>query len=244
MSAALRAQQEALVSVLFARTAPAHRGLQAYRSNGHALAERALAAAYPVVAALLGEDNFRPLAHELWVSEPPRRGDLAQWGEAFAPFIERLPQLAREEPYLADVARVEWQLHRAATEADRAFDRASFELLAQRDPSAITLQLAPGAACVASPHPVASIVLAHRGELPFEIAGERLRDGVAETALVWRCGLAPRVRIARAGEGEFLAALQEGRALADALQAAPQFDFGAWLAPAALGQLLLGVRPL
>jgi len=244
MSAALRAPQEALVSLLLARTPPVHRGLQAYRSNGHALAQRALAAAYPVVAALLGEDNCRSLARELWVSEPPRFGDVARWGDALPALIERLPGLAREEPYLADVARVEWELHRIATEVNRDPDHASVELLAQRDPAEITLHLAPGVRCVASVYPVASLVLAHRGQLPFDTARERLRANTPEIALVWRRGLAPQVRIARAGEPEFIAALQEGRSLFDSLQAAPALDFGAWLAPAVQELLLLGARPL
>ena len=41
---------------------PSSRGLAAYRANGHALAERALCAAFPVVRALVGEDSFAALA--------------------------------------------------------------------------------------------------------------------------------------------------------------------------------------
>lgn len=244
MSASLQAQQEAMLSSVFSRTVPEHRGLHAYRSNGHALAERALAAAYPTVAALLGEDNFRALARRLWVTHPPGRGDAGEWGDALAAQVERLPDLSAAEPYLADVARVEWRLHRAATAPDAGPDFASFELLAQRDLSHLTLRFAPGTALVASDFPVASIVLAHRGELPFDEARERLQAHLPETALVWRRGFAPVVRTAAGGEHEFIAALQEGASLADSLQAAPGFDFAAWLAPAAAEQLLLGAALL
>jgi hypothetical protein len=266
MNGALCMQQQALIDALFmAREADAfalaadgaglapspqlRRGLQAYRANGHVLAQRALAAAYPVVAALLGEENFGALARELWLADPPARGDIAQWGAALASFIEQLPDLRSAEPYLADVARVEWQLHRAATQADATTDPASFRLLAERDPAQLALRLAPGTGCIASAYPVASIVLAHgtvhEGDaVTLEMAGERLRAGVAETALVWRAGLRPDVRLAQPGEHEFIAELQDGRSLADSLQAAPGLDFGPWLALAVQEQLLLGAVPL
>ncbi|WP_326540770.1 HvfC/BufC family peptide modification chaperone, partial [Pseudorhodoferax sp.] len=61
---------------------PWARGLAAYQANGHDLAERALRAAYPVVAALVGGDSFATMACELWHRHPPVRGDLACWGDA------------------------------------------------------------------------------------------------------------------------------------------------------------------
>jgi hypothetical protein len=258
----LRMQQQALVDALFmarggdamallrdahvvAPTPLACRGFDAYRSNGHALAQRSLAAAYPAVAALLGEMNFGALARELWVADPPSRGDLAQWGGSLAGFIEQLPDLNRAERYLADVARIEWQLHRIATLCDAEFDAESLALLAQHDPAALTLRLAPGTCCIASNFAAASIVLSHRSEaVTLEAAGERLRAGEAETALVWREEFAPRVRLAMPGEPEFIAAVQESRTLADSLQAAPRLDFAAWLAPAVHERLLLGAALL
>jgi hypothetical protein len=189
---------------------------------------------------LLGDENLGALERQLWVADPPARGDMAHWGGALAALIDEMPELHRAGPYLADVARVEWRMHRSATEPDREPDPASFVLLAERDPAELGLRLAPGASCIESRWPVASIVLAHRGVATLEIAGERLRAGVGETALVWRAGFAPQVRMAHDGEREFIAALQESRSLADSLQAVPAFDFAAWLAPAAQEQLLLG----
>jgi hypothetical protein len=262
MSSSLQFQQQAMLDALFMARADeamillreAHvlmptrferRGFDAYRSNGQALAQRSLVAAYPVVAALLGEPNFAALACELWVADPPLRGDLARWGDSLGPFIEQVPELNRAEPYLADVARIEWELHRIATFGDADADAGSFALLAKRDPATLTLRLAPGTCCIASNFAAASIVLGHRGDaVTLEAAGERLRAGVAETALVWREEFAPRVRIAQLGEPEFIAALQESRSLADSLQAAPQLDFGAWLAPAVHERLLLGAALL
>lgn len=221
------------------------RGLQAYRSNGHALAQRVLSAAYPVVQALIGQESFEGLSRHFWQNAPPARGDMAQWGQAFAAFIESLDELAREEPYLGDVARVEWALHVAASAADGETDLGSLGLLQTADAAALTLVLCPGAGAVPSVFPVLSIVLAHTGEtLSLQEAGARLRDQVAETALVWRQGLKPAMRQAQPGEARFIAALQQGRSLAEALSAAPGFDFAAWLAPALHTGLLLRARAL
>ncbi|MDP3673158.1 MAG: putative DNA-binding domain-containing protein [Telluria sp.] len=221
------------------------RGLTAYRSNGHELAQRALAGAYPAIAQLLGEDNFAGLARSLWAAHPPGRGDIAQWGAELAAHIESLPELIAEEPFMADVARVEWLLHRAATAADVQLDMSSLQLLTQQDPASFTLALCPGAGCLVSAFPVASIVNAHiAGEPSLEEAGHRLRCGRAETALVWRQGFKPRLREALPGEAALVAALQERRSLADSLQAAPGLDFGPWLANAAQSGLLAGVAAL
>lgn len=264
-ASSLAAQQQALLQALLLprhadamKTIAAHacpawagsqkhleRGLRAYRSNGHALAQRVLAAAYPVVAALMGEEGFDGLSRHFWQNAPPARGDMAQWGEAFAAFIESLDELVREEPYLGDVARVEWALHIAATVADGQPDLGSLGLLQAIDPAALTLQLSPGASALPSMFPVVSIVLAHAGEtLSLQEAGERLRDQVAETALVWRQGLKPALRQAQSGEAPFIAELLQGHSLASALSAAPGFDFTAWLGPAVHTGLLLGARPL
>jgi len=222
----------------------AARGLRAYRSNAHELAVRVLAAAYPVLAQLMDEDNFAPLARSLWQHHPPASGDLAQWGGALAGHIGELPQLAAE-PYLADVARAEWCLHRAATAADVAADMASFALLTQHDAARLRLVPAPGTAAIPSAYPVASIMLAHlHGSPTLDTAGRRLRDGVAETALAWRHGLKPVLREAVPGEAAFVAALKESASLADSLAAAPQLDFQQWLVPAVQGGLVVGVAAI
>ena len=252
---ALAAQQEALLAALLAHpdedaieSLAVHlintraRGLKAYQANGHALAERALQAAYPVLTQLLGEDSLADLARAFWHAQPPVRGDLALWGDGLAGFIQASEQLAAE-PYLPDVARVEWALHHSASAADQPHDPASFALLMQHDPARLQLCLAPGCAVLPSAWPVVSIVSAHLAATPsLEAAGQRLRAGVTETALVWRAGLQPRVREVVAGEADWLAALLARCSLSAALDAAPALDFNAWLPLAVQSQLLLGVR--
>ena len=55
-------------------------GLRAYRANAQAMAERALVAAYPVLARWLGDEAMAALARDLWRVHPPTRGDLAWFG--------------------------------------------------------------------------------------------------------------------------------------------------------------------
>lgn len=219
------------------------RAVMAYRAHGRALAPRALAAAFPVLAQLLAEENFGALARAFWLAQPPALGDMAQWGAGLAEFVRQAPQLA-DEPYLADVAHVEWALHRLAFVADAAPDLTSFTLLTTQDPAALTLVLSPGARCITSPWPVVSIINAHlSGEPPLAEAARLLREPTGETALLWRDGLRPRVRQAVPGEAAFVTALQSGASLPDALAQASALDFNAWLAPAVQSALLLGAAP-
>ena len=216
------------------------RGLKAYQTNGHMLAERALLAAYPVVAQLLGRDSLADLARAVWHAHPPTRGDLAWWGDVLPAYLASSPQL-QEEPYLADVAQVEWALHRSATAADALADPTSLTLLTTEDPDHLGLRLAPGCAVLRSTWPVASIMGAHvHGAPSLADVGAELRAGVAQDTLVWRCGLRPEFRQALAGEAVFVTQLHEGQTLGRALDASPALDFAQWFPLAIQSKLVLG----
>lgn len=224
------------------------RGLSAYRANAAEVAARVLAAAYPAVAQALGPENFEPMARQLWLREPPLRGDLAQWGEALPAFIESRPDLHQAEPHLADLARLEWALHAIASGADEAADTASLRILTEAEPSALTLVVARGCRVIESAWPIVDLARAWRAG--DDAAAQALLDesalslGAPQAAVVWRQGFAPAWRLAQPQEAQFLAALQENQSLLDSLAAAPGFDFNAWLAPALHSGLLLGARPL
>lgn len=225
------------------------RGLLAYRANGQALAERALAAAYPVVTQLMGEESFALLARHFWSAQPPSRGDMACWGNELAGFIDAAPQLAAE-PYLGDVARLEWLMHEASSAADAEADLASFALLTSDDAEHVTLRLGAGVRPLASSYPVGSIVNAHLlGEPSLQEAGQRLADGCAEHVLVWRQGFKPCVRLSSPAEHKLIEELLAEHVLADALDAveslgdeASAFDFNIWLANAVQTGLVCGAR--
>lgn len=266
MSKALARQQSLLLQSLFDSGVPdenlllelemplATRGLQAYRANGQALAERALAAAYPVVAQMMGEESFAPLARYFWRQHPPQRGDMAQWGAELADFLDAAPQMA-DEPFFGDVARVEWALHNAAGSADAATDAASFALLGQS--SDVGLQTCPGLYLLASHYPVVSLVNAHLYANPSVAqAFESLQGGAREYALVWREGFKPRVRQASAAEYALLQALLANQTLDQALEQAlnqnlsglgehsnsAEFNFNDWLTQSVQQGLVIGAK--
>jgi Putative DNA-binding domain len=293
----LAAQQEALLAVLFSRSAgsptgpvsdsPAGfatdadtlpiatrigllphaqtlRGLQAYQANGHALAERALNAAYPVTAALIGADSMAALARAFWHAHPPALGDLSQWGATLPGFLEASPSLA-DVPYLPDVARVDWAVHQAAGAPDASADLSSLARLTQEDPATLGLRLAPGTALVGSRYPVASLVQAHgvgRTDAPdppdtppdLAEAGRRLQAGMAEIACVWRADLRPRVTAIDVAETALLQSLMAGNSLLQAVDTACEacaaagrehpFDVGLWLQRSVVEGRVLGVQTL
>ena len=223
---------------------PWARGIKAYKSNAHFLSQRALQAAYPVVAQMVGDESFADLARALWHAQPPVRGDVACWGEGLAAFMQASAQL-QEEPYLGDVARAEWALHLCASAADRAVDLPSLALLTTHEPEELRLLLAPGCAVVRSAWPVASILTAHlEGSPSFSEVGAQLQDALAQDALVWRAGLRPRVRLVVDGETDVLLPLLRGESLAQALDAAPALDFGQWLPMAVQSGLVLSVSAM
>jgi Putative DNA-binding domain len=237
----LAAQQDQLLAQIFAvRSDTPSRGLSAYRANAHASAERALSAVYPVVAQLLGEENFAFLARDFWHQHPPQRGDLAQWGQALAEFAGTAPQL-QEHVFLADVARIEWALHVCASAQDAGQDLPSFALLSEHVPEQVRLQVAPGTCVLHSDYPAAAICLSHLGEGSLDDAVALLHAGTEQTALVWRQGFVPRLALLPASEKNFMTAVCQGASLASALNHAnTDFDFGNWLTASVQSGLVLG----
>lgn len=217
------------------------RGLQAYQANAGALAERALGAAFPTVAAIVGDDSFAALARAFWHADAPQRGDVAEWGAGLAAFIAADAQLA-DEPYLADVARVDWAVHQAERAADGAPPQG---LDALADAGHRVLRLAPGVALVPSAHPVVAIWQAHRSDAADRFAPVRaaFTEGRGEHALVFRNGWRGDVRAAPVPESRFVAALLQHRPLAASLdEAGAVFDFGTWLVGALQAGLIAGLE--
>lgn len=219
------------------------RGLAAYRANAGALAERALAAAFPTLQQLLGEESFAGLARAFWRRQPPPHGDIGTWGGALASFIADDAALA-PEPYLAHIARLEWAVHEAERAADATFPPRGLELLGSEEPAALRLQMAPGTALIESPHPVATIWHAHCSDETDRFASVRaaFAGGRGEAVLIAREGWRATVRALDAAEARFTANVLAGRPLDIALsEAGAGFDFGAWLVSALQQQRLAAV---
>lgn len=224
------------------------RGLAAYQANASALAERSLAAAYPTLQQLVGSDSFAAMARAFWHRHAPQRGDLAQWGEALPAFIADSESLAGE-PFLADVAQLEWALHAAEGAADSQAAPVGLDLLARCDPETIRLRFAPGLALIESAHPIVAIWRAHQhsagaGDERFAAVREAFAAGRGETALVWRDGLRARAQALGAGDAAFTHALLAGRTLGAALAGAgSEFDFEPWLIRALRERWIDAIEP-
>jgi len=116
-STLLAAQQKGFSDALFAPEAEGILRLKhaerfgLYRSNLAATWRKALAAAYPVIEQLVGEEFFAALAGEYGSAYPSDSGDLNRFGSHFEHFLRGFEHV-QDLPYLPDMARLEWLLHR------------------------------------------------------------------------------------------------------------------------------------
>ncbi len=223
--------------------ATASQGLAVYRSNAGALAERALGSAYPTLAALIGAESFAVLARHHWHEHPPVRGDVGAWGDELPAFIAASAQLA-EEPYLADSARLDWAMHVCTRAADvNGAWPPALEALSTTDPSLLRIQLAAGAAVVASRWPIVTLWQAHHGARSMDDVRAAFEAGREESAFVWRDdGFAVHVEVLEAADAAFTAALIQGATLAAALDAAGELlSFERWLERALRSRWLVAI---
>ncbi len=227
-------------------------GLGAYRAHAAATAARALQAAYPTVAAMVGEEALASLARALWRVSPPRCGDLAQWGLDLPEFIESRRDLD-PWPYLADAARLDAAIIRCESATDAEPDPASLERLARHDPARLRLRLLPCVQLLASHWPIATLHAAHRrlaqaaasasaapslctdDDTVLAPARQALAAGRAETVVVARAGWRAVLHEIEAPALAWMQALQEHCPLDVALaRAGSHFDLEAWLRQALL----------
>lgn len=207
--------------------------LAVYRNNVVSSLVDALADTFPVVQHLVGCEFFRAMAAVFVRQAPPRSPVLAHYGQGFASFVAGF-EPARELPYLADVARLEFArlaaLH--AADAEPVAKAALSAALASGDHmGALRLVLHPSVNTLASRHAVVSLWAAHQRDDDSAIASIDIDR--PERALILRHGLEVLVLPAPGGALEFVAAVQAGQGLADAAAqaaaSAPAFDLTATL---------------
>lgn len=156
-SAAAAQADAALAPGLAGDAATQSRALAALRGQQRATAVHALRAVYPALRDQLGDEAFAVLARRHALDHPPTRGDLGQWGADLADAIAAEPQLA-DWPWLADLARLEWAVHRAQHAADALPMGASvLQALAGVDPAGVHLRPPPGSALLTIDGPIDSI---------------------------------------------------------------------------------------
>ncbi len=196
--------------------APQQRRFAIYRNNMHASLIAALAARFPVVQCLLGEEFFRAMARCFILQHPPSGPVLAEYGAGLADFMAAFEPLC-DLPYLPDMARLEWLRQRAYHAADAAIaDLAALAALPTERLARLRLRLHPATYWLASDYPVLSIWQAHQGEeVPPTLTTEQ-----AEAVLVTRPDLHLLITALPPGGAAFLAALHQGADLAAAAEQA------------------------
>jgi hypothetical protein len=200
--------------------------LALYRGNVSAAWEKALANAYPVVRALVGEEFFGGLARAYGRAHPSISGDLNRFGARLGQFIDAFEH-TRSLPYLGDVAALEWSVHAAHYAADPvAVTRERIGALPPGELLTTRFALHPACAWLRSRFPVASIWLAHQPQATVGLPDSLDRS---ELALVVRPRWRVEVLSSSAGELAALARLREGADVEDAitagLRAEPEFAF-------------------
>jgi hypothetical protein len=217
--------------------APADR-LSIYRNNVMTRLTDTLAAAYPVVRELVDARFFGYAADAYIQRRFPTEGCLYEYGSDFPSFLAEFPPAATVQ-YLADVARLEWTIHRVVSAA--ALLPIGIDALTAftGDPTDIRLLIAPASGFVRSPYAIDEIWIAHqKGDLSH---GWRLRGGAAHLQVTCKDGLC--IKRLSPATWEFRHRLGDGQTLAESLVAAMAIssDFNAGAALAALFQEALVV---
>ncbi len=196
-----------------------------HRNNLFASLAAVLRDTFPAVCRLVDERFFAYAAHQFIARNPPARAVLAEYGGDFPAFLADLPP-CRSFPFVADVARLEWLMARAARAAEaEPLSAAALAAIAPEDAPRLSLWLHPALGFLASPFPVDRLWRANRPEgdaaaVDIDAGGVRLEIG--------RSGGDVVMRPLDAGSFAFRAALAGGAALeaaaVEALAAAPGFD--------------------
>jgi hypothetical protein len=103
--------------IFAASTASLEARLAFYRGNQTAIWTNALASAYPVLLKLVGTEFFEQMSRAYGLAFPSQLGDLNHFGADLAKFLANAP-VNKDFPYFANVAALEWQVHRAYYAAD------------------------------------------------------------------------------------------------------------------------------
>lgn len=189
-----------------------------YRNTLYAGLIGVIEARYPALRRILGDEFFKATAHVFVGKHPPRSPVLLSYGGDLSLFLETFEPVA-DEPYVADVARLEWALHEACHAADAkplAVD--ALAAIPAHRVGSLTLEFAPAFRLVHSIYPVFSIWAANARHEDSEDM-PRVLSGV-ESVMVSRTGLMPQAVRLPPGAHAFLTALAGKQSLAAAVEAA------------------------
>ncbi len=195
--------------------------LALYRGNLSATWDKTLAAAYPVLRMLVGEEFFAGLARAYGHAYPSEHGDLNRFGASFSLFLNAFPPVA-DYPYFPDMAKLEWALHLAHYAADRpALSAESLIALAADHAENACFSFHPACSLFSSEWAVIPLWHSHQEQvvLPFPENME-----VDSIGLISRPRWKVNVLSLEPSAYAALSVLQQGHTLGMALDAALEID--------------------
>ena len=143
--------------------------LQVYQNNFKLSLTNNLAAIYPVIERLVGEQFFKYACDEFIRNHPSRHGNLHKYGDEFAAFLSSFDP-ARSLPYLADMARLEWAYHEVFHEASaNKLDIQALQQVKEDQYPNIIFSLHPASRLLASRYPLTKIWQANQVDNPEQI---------------------------------------------------------------------------
>lgn len=193
----------------------ASRGLLAYRQSVRENLAAAVQSTYPVIETIVGHEFLQAAARRYAGMTPSLSGNLNDFGGGFADFLATFPA-AEALPYLADVARLEWRIHRVYGAADPPAPQLA--PLAQAPPDTwprLRFLLDPAHALLASRWPVVRIWEVNQAGHAGAVTVDFDRP---ERALIHRRGSRIVVEPLPPAEYAWLASLASGRTLGESVE--------------------------
>jgi hypothetical protein len=213
-------------------------GINIYRQNLLANAQRALTISFPTVFELLDSDISESLVYQFLRVSPPNRGDWTQWGENFSDFLDTT-EVGADYPYLADCAALDWHVHCALHGPDQTLISSTLQLLSEGQPEQLFIAFNHNVKVFKTAYPLTEIFQAHHhsDELQRKAAMSAAKKALSgkpieQVVMVCRPEFQPQVTTLSASEGAFMLALLSGQSLAQSLDAVKynnEFSFEQWL---------------
>ena len=201
------------------------RRLQVYHNNIFISLTAALEAVYPVIYRLVGEEFFRYMAGEYIHQHPSRSGNLHDFGDKFATFIDNF-EPAGTLVYLSDVARLEWAYHVVFHAAECGYlDVTGLHQVKEDQYPDLVFSLNPASQLLASSYPVLAIWQANQEDANNTDAGIDLDAGGSRLLIIRRNRQVEFESLSH-GEYEFLHALACGKSFSVACELALQAEPG------------------
>jgi hypothetical protein len=198
--------------------------VQIYRRNTVVTLNEALAASYPTVQSLVGEEFFSETAEQYIRLCPPTSGNLHDFGSGLAAFLAHFTP-AQALAYLPDVARLEWarQLSYHADDAP-ALEIETLKTVSPTELEALCFVQHPATRLIASAYPIFDIWQLHQSNDPqatvdLGVGGQHVRvfrhrlkvdiELLGSTEYLWLqsladgCAFGEATDVALAADGEF-----------------------------------------